>query len=271
MLNPAVLLRDWNKNQFEASQINLKNRLIIILRLAIFCLSIATILIYLGGILQTLAGYQGQHAIESFFEDNSLVLVMFFVVIVAPVSEELIFRLPLDGKLGSLILGVLTALALISGLLLPAIILAIPVLILIAKRRLDYGLRFSRSQQFWLVIFSAIGFGFFHGYNFENLDQYWWLWPVLVSPQLIYGYILGIVRLRFGFFYSIGLHALINLFASLPVILLQNNDLNTFDTGSNYWSGAVLIIGLVIWGYSVWNFFNIVLRLRENKFKQSGG
>lgn len=266
-MNPAIVLKQWIRGQEAISQLATAKKILIVLRLAIFCLSLATILIYLGEILQNLAGYQGEHAVESFFENNSVAVVILFVGIIAPISEELIFRLPLDGRIGSIVVALITVFSMLTGSMIPGAILALIIFLLSRRGRLSYQLKFKGRQQIWLVLFSAMAFAFFHGYNFENIDQFWWLWPFLVLPQFIYGYVLGVIRLRFGFGYGVILHSLINLLASILAMASQRTSDQLSYYQSDGWVSILLVIVLIGWLYSVWNFFNIMLGLISRKVK----
>ncbi|MCF0059707.1 type II CAAX prenyl endopeptidase Rce1 family protein [Dyadobacter sp. CY356] len=75
----------------------------------------------------------------------------------------------------------------------------------------------NRLEKFWRkrykVIFylSVIGFGFLHITNFDWRLSTLLLIPVLTLPQTSLGFMLGYVRLKYGFLYAILLHAGFNL------------------------------------------------------------
>lgn len=71
-----------------------------------------------------------------------------------------------------------------------------------------------------LLIISSIAFGFLHIYKLDNsllLNSFSYF--VYTIPLIIFGYILGIVRIRYGLIYSIVFHFLKNLLAMSFVLL----------------------------------------------------
>lgn len=67
----------------------------------------------------------------------------------------------------------------------------------------------------------TIAFGLLHAFNFPGWRQFWTLLPLLIAPQCATGVFLGFIRVRFGLVWSIGLHALYNLFLLGPALYLQ--------------------------------------------------
>ena len=66
---------------------------------------------------------------------------------------------------------------------------------------------------------SVLLFGGIHLSNFSNFTQHIWMAPLLVSPQLGLGIFAGYIRIRFGLWWAMALHATYNLVLSIPVIL----------------------------------------------------
>ena len=82
---------------------------------------------------------------------------------------------------------------------------------------------FKTSNYFPFAFYlSVVAFGFVHLFNFEAYDQYLWLAPLLVLPQLISGVFLAFVRVRMGLLYSIVLHAAFNGVVVTPSLLLAS-------------------------------------------------
>ncbi len=80
---------------------------------------------------------------------------------------------------------------------------------------------FKTSNYFPFTFYlSVVAFGFVHLFNFEAYDQYFWLTPILVLPQLISGVFLAFIRVRMGLLYSIVLHAAFNGIVISPFLLL---------------------------------------------------
>ena len=84
---------------------------------------------------------------------------------------------------------------------------------------------FRRSRYFGIVFyFFTIAFAFYHISNFEISPLILYLSPLLVSPQLIIGLLLGYIRVRLGLEWAILLHSLYNLLIIGPIILLKLAD-----------------------------------------------
>ena len=84
-----------------------------------------------------------------------------------------------------------------------------------------------RSSPIFKYLFYAFTliFGFYHITNFETTTTILLLSPLLVSPQISVGAILGYIRIRFGFLWAIALHALYNFVLIGPMILFQILDI----------------------------------------------
>ncbi len=61
-----------------------------------------------------------------------------------------------------------------------------------------------------LFYFSAVFFGLVHIGNYTNIEQFWWLTPLLVLPQLFGGIELGYIRTQYGLMWAMFNHALNN-------------------------------------------------------------
>ncbi|WP_321279501.1 type II CAAX prenyl endopeptidase Rce1 family protein [Marinifilum fragile] len=145
------------------------------------------------------------------------------VVIVAPLIEECLFRLLLKPRFKNLIAySIITSPFVLylfrNGEQTIAIVLVgvlVGVALLIFKRQ-EYLIKFYRiflkrfSYLFYLSIFV---FGFIHLRNFIFPELSIWIvliFPLLVSPQLIIGGILGFIRMKWGFIYCVLFHAMVN-------------------------------------------------------------
>ncbi|WP_374756160.1 CPBP family glutamic-type intramembrane protease [Larkinella rosea] len=68
-----------------------------------------------------------------------------------------------------------------------------------------------RLQNKLLLIFTSIGFALLHIFNFSHFQFFLFpIYLIYILPQFFLGLILGIVRLKNGFFWSVLLHILIN-------------------------------------------------------------
>ena len=77
----------------------------------------------------------------------------------------------------------------------------------------------SRCDYFW------ISMGGIHISNFENIEGYYWLVPILVAPQLFAGAFLGFTRVKLGLGWAMLLHATHNLILLGPFILMKMLDI----------------------------------------------
>ena len=170
--------------------------------------------------------------LEDFFESMKIGrwAVFLLMVLIAPLLEELIFRLPLIFKTQyiSIVFSVLIA-ALIHCLIpyLPGIILFFPLFLIISyyvpkHEKFIYAIWVNYFR--FVVWFSAIIFGLAHIGNFELVKtvQYF-IVPFLVIPQLCMGFVLSYVRLTYknGFMIGLLVHIFINL-TTTTIYLLQN-------------------------------------------------
>ncbi|WP_421762610.1 type II CAAX prenyl endopeptidase Rce1 family protein [Ekhidna sp.] len=137
------------------------------------------------------------HKLMDMIDGMSIIRVLFIVVIMAPIIEEVLFR------------GFITFQRFYPVLFLIAILGAL------GKNKFK-AMRIAR--RLWeicfpfLVIFSVLIFGLAHVWNFEELVSLW-LIPIAVSPQLVAGLFLTYARVRYGLIWSMMLHATVNLTA----------------------------------------------------------
>lgn len=76
------------------------------------------------------------------------------------------------------------------------------------------------KPQFKYIFYAfALAFGYVHLFNFEISLNIILLSPILVLPQILLGFFLGYLRLKFGLLYAIILHALYNGILTIPVLL----------------------------------------------------
>ncbi len=161
------------------------------------------------------------------------------VVVLAPLLEESLFRGMLKPTVGRLVLVAFLITFYVAGhtmdgwAMYHTAYLPLALGSLVGVPGLIYALfrsprRLARLQQFWQRHFGlifylvAISFGLVHLSNFHHLTVWHYLLaPVLTLPQLFSGFYLGYVRMRYGIWYSIALHALWNAVpASLTVAYL---------------------------------------------------
>jgi membrane protease YdiL (CAAX protease family) len=88
---------------------------------------------------------------------------------------------------------------------------------------------FFRGSLFfkWYFYGTALVFGLVHLSNFPNLSEIWYLFPLLICPQLCLGLFLGYVRVRFGLAWAILFHAAYNGILAGPALLLVESGIPT--------------------------------------------
>ncbi len=155
--------------------------------------------------------------------------IFVLIAFMAPVIEELIFRLPLMFKIKyfSILFAILIGVIIHYFIpYLPVIIVSIPVYFISSryvpkyeKKIFDIWVRYFR----FVVWFSALAFGLVHIGNFElvKASQYL-IVPFLVIPQLGMGFVLSYVRLSYrnGFLIGLLVHIFIN-FVPATIYLFQ--------------------------------------------------
>jgi membrane protease YdiL (CAAX protease family) len=147
--------------------------------------------------------------LEAPLTDWNLLLTILLMVIIMPVIEEIIFRLPLKFK----------------------------------RNYLIRFLNWTTSYQFkkrWDSIFkyflylSITAFGLIHLSNFNNNELLFYaLAPIIIGSQLIGGIILSYTRIKLGFIWSILQHCSFNLFIFLVVFIFYHNESITNISNNN--------------------------------------
>lgn len=154
-----------------------------------------------------------------------------FVVIIAPIVEETIFRGALHYSRWSIALfasffmgifakyiGINERINIPLGFVYFACAVLFPIFYFVSKP-LD-----GFFKTFWTKYFSyifhlvAIGFGLIHLSNYTGISNYLFAVP-LVTSQIISGYVLGFVRMKFGLSYSIAFHAAWNFIAGFALLV----------------------------------------------------
>lgn len=196
--------------------------------------------------VSAIIGLEGiPHAMEGLLKSNSMWKMFLLAVVLAPISEEFLFRLHLRYKSLTIIFVSLVALVLVGmvynyfvpesfgglrSLSRLTIMLVTPigfVVLLLFFLTLGIALyKFFKNKNFKIVerefpfIFylTALVFGLVHISNFGLEPDKWFMAPLLVLPQLILACYLGYVRVRNNLGYSIYIHALNN---AIPMLLFS--------------------------------------------------
>lgn len=106
----------------------------------------------------------------------------------------------------------------------PVIFLGVVILAPILEELIFRGpLYLFRKSPYFGVIFYlfTLAFGFYHITNFELTPTVLYLSPILVSPQLFIGLLLGYIRVRLGLVWAMMLHGCYNLVLIGPLIAMK--------------------------------------------------
>jgi membrane protease YdiL (CAAX protease family) len=145
-----------------------------------------------------------------------------FVIIVAPIIEEMIFRFPLNSSKWSFFFSLSLVISIISIFLNienSYITFATWILFLfglLAHNFFEVSYYFQniwKTNYRYFIYFFVLFFGLIHLSNFEiGSFENWVFLPVLFLPQTIFGFILVYVRLNYGIISSIIQHSFYNFF-----------------------------------------------------------
>ncbi|MEZ7853673.1 MAG: CPBP family intramembrane metalloprotease [Cyclobacteriaceae bacterium] len=166
---------------------------------ALFLIQIPPLLVLMalvGGLEQLGLWDEDMHSLQKIFQEMEPVLIFFFAVIMAPLLEEVMFRLILRFRSNFLILwSIHIGVALHLG----------------QKRSLLKTARKVWDKFYgWVFYLMTMAFGLMHIMNFEPSLNIYLLAPILVAPQILIGINLGYLRVRFGLIWSILFHAFYN-------------------------------------------------------------
>lgn len=137
---------------------------------------------------------------------------------IAPIFEELLFRLNLVINKKNLIGFLITCLFLAiffffkgSNLKLILFISILLIFLIILIYFTQYKLIIISNYRF-IFYSTAILFGLLHIFNYSGITTSNIVWtPLLVIPQIIMGLLLGYLRVTYGFIYAVICHSLINI------------------------------------------------------------
>lgn len=158
-------------------------------------------------------------------DKNGLLKIIIFV----PLFEELLFRLPLKpNKWNMAIFTCVFSFFMLNGkifslefnsFLFLSILISLSLAILFFLKYTFLTPMLNKNYKM-IIIFSILLFGLVHITNIEplyfNLSIFY---PIYVLPQIIMGYFISNLRIKFGFFWGLAFHMLINTIGSLHLIM----------------------------------------------------
>ncbi|WP_346236611.1 CPBP family glutamic-type intramembrane protease [Niabella insulamsoli] len=175
-------------------------------------------------ILQKPSIYKALHESNRLLAEQLGQFQFIAIVVVGPLIEELVFRLPLNGKRSFLGFSLSLAFFLLGGFyslgsaqldhklsvgIITSLVFYFFLMLFFSKKRFTEQNRDSYIKLLFYV--STVLFALSHISNFKPLQySLIWLYPVYVLPQFIMGVGFAFARMRYGFGWAILLHMLVN-------------------------------------------------------------
>jgi len=154
--------------------------------------------------------------------DRIATISFWFVVVIIPIIEEILFRLFLNFKKKEICLSVFFMLLLVLGIRVNSealfllstwvkVGISLSVVVVLYFYVID-SITFSIRLQRGITIVSIIAFGLMH---IDNLEKIYFslllIYPFFVLPQMLIGYFATNLRLKQGFVWGVLLHCMTNL------------------------------------------------------------
>jgi membrane protease YdiL (CAAX protease family) len=137
------------------------------------------------------------------------------VLIISPVSEEIIFRKPVKGsKMSNVILIIVFTYSIISLIFTCDLNFYFLIFYSILVLAVNYLFNKKKVKLYSInLIITSVIFGLFHVNNFYLIDgAEWYIYAYKIFPMIILGFGLGMIRLKLNVIWSIVGHSLFNLF-----------------------------------------------------------
>ncbi len=195
-------------------------------------------------------GYDiGQNAVVGLVETGPILTTVILGVFLAPLTEELTFRLGLRFSYKKLALALTFISITIFDLLRAYVFTTLPDWILSIKNFLGLGglsylvvlvvfgliiyflakrfIKYDNAEKFYeknigkLFYFSVLAFGFIHITNYFNLGSLILLTPIFILPQINAGIFLGYIRMNYGFKWNVFTHSIYNSITIIPFVILS--------------------------------------------------
>jgi hypothetical protein len=177
--------------------------------LLLFCYLLSSITGFIIYYFENLGFYSTKdHAVIKLIENMPFFAVLVFGVFIAPVTEELVFRLPLRYKYNVLVKSILLFAKFSSK-----------------RKQVRVRLFFTKNwSKYYPFIFYLVTilFAFYHLFNYKITTNILLFSPLLVLPQFIVGLALGYIRVKFNFFLGILFHAAYNAILFIPALYILN-------------------------------------------------
>lgn len=169
-------------------------------------------------------------SVEAVRNENSVVMSVLIIAFIAPVIEEIAFRLSLRFSVVNvtLSLGVLSffitnkiphkafdSMWLRSGIVLVTLLIFFFIIRFFSEKLA----LFWKTHFRYILYFFCITFAFIHIFNFPLSFRTFLLMPLLTFPQLLGAFVFSFVRIKYGFFIGVFFHIFNNLLPAIGLFL----------------------------------------------------
>ncbi|MCA1750929.1 MAG: lysostaphin resistance A-like protein [Cryomorphaceae bacterium] len=136
-----------------------------------------------------------------------------FVLVLAPVLEEVCFRLWIRERyFGGVFLMVAVLFISIDGIILRVLVTLLVIPTIVYYKRLKRAVSLYPTAA---ILTAALFFSFAHAFNFSEIHfAHFWLFMIFLGL----GSIFGLIRLRFGLWAAVLLHLFYNLLVTIPIL-----------------------------------------------------
>jgi hypothetical protein len=238
---------------------SIKTKFWSVLQLLSIIIGISFILVNISSYLANLVGFNqtANNMVVDFLNQYPIWVAILMISVVGPLTEEIGFRLFLSKDKNWFFLGLAAFgyffIQFIFDLLFDLenpttfvslgffiILLGYFIFLIILNFQVPAKVfdKFITTKFTYLFWFSILSFGLLHITNYLGFWRYFYLIPLLVSPQLIAGIFLGFTRVKFGFWWCFLLHAFFNFILGLAIFADPNQPLYTTIV-------SVIYIGLI--------------------------
>lgn len=232
------------KTDKQGDKISIKEKIWNTIQIISLIIWSSFVLVNLSSFVSSLVGFNqlSDSTVSEFLTSNPVWLAFLLVSIFGPLTEELGFRLFLSKNKNWFFLGLAAfgyfMIQFIFDLFLdlsdPSLVVSIGFFVALFVWFLTLiilNFRFTKEQisnwvsKYFNYIswFSIVSFGLFHVTNYLSFWQYFYLIPLLISPQFVAGIFLSFIRTKLGFLWAFILHGSYNFVLSLSIFADPNN------------------------------------------------
>ncbi len=184
-------------------------------RAFLFLLLITLAIVVPYAFILDLAGMdQFDSKLEELLKTNKW-MVAILAIFLAPILEEPIFRLHLDLKKSSILLGIGLSLLLLSKAWIPVALVWVYLFFLLYKVSKGDAPRLKYVVWISSALFALVHIGNFRDFDFGS--YFYWV-PFMVGAQFLVGLVLSYIRLNHGMKWAILFHGVYNAVLIIPAV-----------------------------------------------------